>query len=372
MDTNKLYNLLSEIEFEYKKNQIAIIINSLKKNYQPTWNYYSNNEKLKAIESLAQNKRIEELGLSYIKTLNIIGGRDYFGSGLTNKLEEIKQNYQYDTQEFEKEIHTLLAARLFFFKKCIETKKSLENLNIEPTYQKHDKFEFGIHIPTNSKFTELKELEKSFKHWNFLFKTLNELTNNDHSNPKITYVANGSIEFFIEHSFEVAITIGYIIDKLVKVYMNIEKIRKHRKELEKLGIPKSESDTIKNQEKEIIKDNYEQIKNELIEKYKEDLDPGRINEFNMALMSGIKFIARTIDNGIELEIIPPQITLQKKENDNKESEKSLRERKKDERINIIRETNSLMKNISGAGSDILKLMSGQTTDENLDEENSNA
>ncbi len=372
MDTNKLYNLLSEIENEYKKNQIAAILNSLRKNYQPKWKNYNNNEKLKAIENLAKNKRIEELGLSYSKTLSIIGGSDYFGSGLSKKLEEIKSDNQYDILEFEKQLHTLLASRLFFFKKCLKTKSELERLNIGPVYQKEDKFELGIHIPTNSKFSELKELEKSFKNWNLLFKTLNELTNNDHSNPKISYVANGSIEFFIENSFEVAFAIGYIIERLVKVYMNIDKIRKHRKELEKLGIPKSESDSIKKQEKEIIKNGYEQTKDDLIEKYKENLDEGRINEINTALMTGIKFVARTIDSGIEVEIIPPQITQPKSKKADKKSNKSISERKNEERINIIKETNNLIKNISEAGSDILKLMGGEENDEDSEEENNNA
>ena len=278
-----------------------------------------------------------------MKILNKIGGYKHFGIGLDTRLYELKIDYQYDILEFEKQIHSILASRLIFLEKCVNIKKDLETLNIGPVYQQKDKFELGIHIPSNSKFTELKEIEKSFKNWNFLLKTLSELTNNEHSNPKISFVSNGSIEFFIENSFEVAISVGYIMEKLVKVYLNIDKIRKHRKELEKLGIKKSESEIIKKQEKEIIKNNFEQTKNELIAKYKENLDEGRVNEISTALMSGIKFVARTINNGIEIEIIPPQLTEPNKEEPNKKIEKSISQRKKDEQINIIRETNSLIK-----------------------------
>jgi hypothetical protein len=161
--------------------------------------------------------------------------------------------------------------------------------------------------------------------------------------------------------------------KVGVIYLTINEIKKHREALKKLKAPAAEMKDIEKHEKSIIEEEITKTTEEIISKHEKTIPEGRKDELTAAVNKGMRFIARAIDNGIEVEIIPPtyDIPEQKQEDDDEETVKKKDEKTKQfeihkERAQIIKKTADSLKGIAGLGDTAFKMLTGG--DEELDKE----
>lgn len=227
-------------------------------------------------------------------------------------------------------------------------------------------------IVTDNKITDIT---KNLLKWDQIFKTLKEITGEDVEDTKISLVNNGSLEFFFENSFSIALCVSLIIERIATLYKRIIEIRLARLKLTELGAPKVEISAIEQHESSEIDKEIKVIVNQILKDYSTKLEPGRKNELKTALTSHIKFIAKSIDKGVQIEVTPPEIEepeiLQKETTEENQKEKETAEKKHKEtlaRIELINKSNELVKEIIKTGSDVFKFL---TAGENSEDDDKN-
>lgn len=329
-------------------------------------------QKTNELFTLLDSSNTNSYSVSNQKILKDIGGDIYFGSKAKSHIQQILGQDGFNIAGIVAKLNEYIKGRDTFNEVANDTESNLEELKISAIFPEDDKYEIGVIIPDKEDFAEIPKIEKQLHNWNFVFKTIGEITRKDTSNCKIKYLNNGSLQFVSEHPMETAIIVSYIIEKISKIYINVQKIRFHRQALVELKAPKNETVQIEEHEKKEIENEISKTVTEIFKDHGKQIEKGRKKELKTAMKTSIKFIAKSIDNGIEVEVITPYLeepdpiadtaTDEEKIEFNEKTEKINQQR---EKIAIIEKSANTLKQITDAGKGVMKLLSGG---ENLDEE----
>lgn len=372
MDTGILLRLIDNLIDDENDFKINGNLNNLKTGLTQSKSNQANAGKLiadniNAIKENATNGYYSRFTRSYFKTLEEIGGLDFFGENLMSKIDEIFTKEQYSIDNQIKEITQLHKDRIAFIKKITETKTNLDFLNQKPHYHTDEVYEIGIIIPDKDNLHYADSLENSIHNWNLIIKGLSELTGNGTEDIKIERVDNGCIELIIEQVFNVAASLGDILKELVSTYLIIEKVRNHIKGLKKEGVPQKDLKPIEDSQAEKLEKEVDKLTDKIIKDYKvKNLEKGRENELRTQLKNGIKYIAKSMEKGVELEIIPPYAETDEEvieDTDNKEvKDKKIENNKNKERIkeniDAIKNVGVALKNTKEIQKGIFNLLEG--------------
>ncbi|SFB82501.1 hypothetical protein SAMN05421780_101647 [Flexibacter flexilis DSM 6793] len=287
-------------------------------------------------------------------------------------LENILNKNSYDVQKTVADLQKFIQKRTEYISLIKTTSDSLKKLNIKPHFHSDNTFEVGLLMPnelTNSKITNIT---KELNNWDKVFKTLKELTSGSVDDTEINFVNNGSLEFFIDNGPQIAICLAVTVERIIKVYKNIVEIRIAKEKLKDLGVSTGEQKDIERQEKDILEKGIDTIAADIIKEFSiKQLDSGRVNELRIAMKGHITYIAKCIDNGMVIEINPPEIPepSEPKETDSDEKKNEVQKLKENydktlEQINIVQKSMDTVKTIGKTGVDIVKYL---TEGENLND-----
>lgn len=328
-------------------------------------------ELLKKISSDSSKSEVNNLPISFQRILGSIGGSKYVGTGIFESIESIIRTNPYNIDNVVGLINQYLEERNDFLNKTKSLNSLLETFHIVIS-SSTELYDIGILIPNKGELTSIPNIEKNLHSWNTLLKQLAEITGEETTDIKIHKVSNGSIELYIQQAFHIIDCLTTMLGKIAGLYITINKIREHREALVKLNASKAEIKDIEKHEKERIDEEIDSTVKEIIGKYKESIPTGRENELGTAVNKGMRFIARSIENGIEVEIIPPLIEVNDtvSEGDDadvvkQKEEKNKKIKIKKEQAQIVKSTTDALKQISGIGGSTLKMLTGG--DEPLDE-----
>lgn len=368
MDTEKLLNLLAKLQNE-EKTKITTHLNNLRDFFAQAQQGNNANigksidDKWKEISKICNDSILNDLTIGDSKYLDKIGGAKYFGNGLFDEINKTIISNQYNTPAIIAELNKFIKSRNDFNATINQTVVDLKKLNIEPHLHMDEVYEIGVLIPCKNGHTNVQNIEKQLHNWNFILKTLNEITNNETTDIKVSRASTGSIELYFNQAVEVAESIGTIIYKIGVIYLTINEIRKHRLALKKLKAPSSETDAIEKHEKELIDKEIDSTVDVIIKPFAKKIETGRKQELTTGLKKGMRFIARSIDNGIEIEIIPPELSKPEAvmntdtEDIKKEKEENLKRfEEKNEKANLIKKSGNAIKEITGIGEGLLKML----------------
>jgi len=372
MDTGILLTLIDDLLDDEKEFLINKHLNDLKTGLAQSKTNQADagkqiSENIAYIKENASKGYYEKFTKSYFKTLEEIGGTGYFGKNLLERIDAIFSTQQYSIDNQIKSITKLHSNRLNFIKKIEETKSNLKFLNLEPHYHTEEIYEIGIIIPDENELHYASSLENSIHNWNLIIKGLSELTGHGTEEIKIERVNNGCIELIIEQVFDVAASLGDILKSLVSVYFVIDKVKTHIKGLKKEGVSEKNLKPIEDSQAEKLEEEIEKLIDKIIKEYKiKSLDEGRENELKTQLKKGIKYIAKSIEKGIEVEIIPPYVDTEEEsvsENDDKEEkDRKIKANKVKEKlktnVNTIKEVGATLVNMKNIQKGIFNLLEG--------------
>lgn len=372
MDASKLKNILADLAGEEtisinskiseliafitsnQSNDITVTIKEICKQFDiSVSNYYS-----------PSNKKI----------LEEIGGLDYFGIEAYNKITLILNQNSYNVQMVIADLQKYLDQRIEFVKLITATNDNLENLNIYNHFHDDDTFEIGILMP--SEFTEKKivTITKELNRWDKVFKTYKELVGESVNDTEINFVSNGSLQFFIDNSPTIAASIAVTIERVVKLYKNIIEIRSAKNKLKSLGISTGEQKAVEKSEKDFFNKEIEKISLDIIKQFAiKSIEDGRLNELKIAIKGHVTYIAKCIDSGLTIEIIPPEISAPVVEKETEESKDDVKKIKENyektlKQIEVVQKSMETINTIKETGNDILKfLSSGEENDVQEDE-----
>jgi len=373
MDASKLRNILADLTIDSNKNIIDTLdtlVSNISSNQQSE--IVANFDKIKShfTESV-----VNKYSPSNLQIVESIGATEYFGLSALKKINTILTENSYNIQKTNSDLQEYLKARNDFLDLVKTTNDNLGKLNINPHYYIDDTFEVGILMPTNLTGNKITSVTKELNRWDKVFKTLKELTGETPGDTEINFVNNGSLQFFIDNTAQIGACLAVAVERVVKLYKNIVEIRIAKEKLKELGVSSGEQKTIEKQEKEIFNKEIDKIALDLVKEFaSKSNDSGRINELKIAMKGHVAYIAKCIDNGITIEIIPPEIKKPdeleetanaEEKNENKKLkatyEKALKQ------IEIVQKSMDTIKTVGKTGVDIVKLLIDPDTD-NSDEE----
>ena len=369
MDASKLKNILADLTADSDKTIVDALnnlINNISANQ--TTEISTNFEKLKSHFSESVVNGYSPSNLEIFKSIDAV---DYFGNTGLNKIESILKENSFNVQKTVTDLQAYVKKRTDFLTLVKNTNTSLEKLNISSHFHNDGTFEIGILMPTELTERKIKNVTKELNHWDKVFKTLKELTGEDPDDTEINFVNNGSLQFFIDNSPQIGACLAVAVERVVKLYKNIVEIRAAKEKLKELGVSSGEQKVIEKQEKELFNKEIEKISLDIVKEFAvKNIDQGRINEIKIAMKGHVTYIAKCIDNGMTIEINPPEIdepdeleetatAEEKAENKKLKStyDKTLKQ------IEIVQKSMDTVKTIGKTGVDIVKFLTdGEVND----------
>lgn len=362
MDSSKLQNILIDLTTG-NEDKITEILNLLTSNISSN---QSNeiSENMRNLKSYFSNSISNRYNVSNLKIVENIGAREYFGLSGFQNLEEILNKNSYDVQKTITDLQNFIHKRTEYVNLLKTTSDNLDKLGISPHYYNDDTFEVGLIMSEEFTNNKIVNITKELNHWDKVFKTLKELTSGSAEDTEINLVNNGSLEFFINNGPQIAACLAVILERVIKLYGNIIEIRVAKEKLKELGISTGEQKAIEKQEKDVLNKGIDSITADIIKEFAtKEIDSGRINELKIAVKGHISYVAKCIDNGMLIEINPPEIHAPKEANENDTDEK----RKEIERlkagynktlsqIEIVQKSMDAAKSIGKTGVEILKYL----------------
>lgn len=368
MDASKLKNILVDLN-SGTTDPINKLLSSLASNI-------SSNVSKKIADNISEDKEAYSRSIintytpSNLKILEKIGATKYFGNAGYNEIVLILNKNLYDSRQTVEDLNEFIEERRIFIEILILTSENLKALNIEAHYSR-DTFEVGILMPEEVTYNKIVNVTKELNQWDKVFKTVKELGGESTEDTEINFVNNGSLEFFIDNGPQIALCLALIIDKVVKIYSNITKIRIAREELKQLGgLPVAERKVSEKLEKDYFNKEVDKTAQEIIKQFaSKQIEEGRLNELRVAVKGHVVYVAKCIGKGMIIEIIPPEILVpEEPEEDDietaeeKEQRKILKQNydKTLKQIEIVQKTMDTMKTIGKTGIDVVKyLMEGE-------------
>jgi hypothetical protein len=329
---------------------------------------------VKKIEDSLTTSRFNRYSYSNYKILQEIGGSKYFGKEALQHITLILSQSSFNIAKTVSELETYQLQRIEFINSVASLSEIFEKLNIGMHYYEDDIYEIGILFPKSEKENTVVNITKELNKWDMVIKTFRELVGVEVKDTEITLVNNGSVDFFTTETAQVAFCISYGLERLFVLYKRISEIRKTRERLKELGVPKIEEDATKKHEKEIYGKEIDSITTELVKQFaSKKIESGRLNELKVLVNRRLVYFARIIDDGLIIEITPPEISepeiLAEAETDENKKERSQAEKDYKEKIakrEAIDRTVDLAKEIATTGKDVFKLLASGEDDEDAE------
>jgi hypothetical protein len=189
-----------------------------------------------------------------------------------------------------------------FRKACAKTEAGLESLGIRQHSLEPNECEVGVLIPRNITSGTLVGLRDQLNEWNTILKGFSELAGEIEREIPLKGLATGSDEFYVGVAILTAKLLAYAIDKVLEWYKKILEIQEMRLKMASLGAPVAEIAAIKKHEKELLDQATKDIIQDVMEQSKTKLASARKSEIENQLTISIRYIARFVDKGGDVEV----------------------------------------------------------------------
>jgi hypothetical protein len=371
MDTSKLLNVVADLDNEESNTSTVSILEDLAANIN-SGQTSAIIESEKGIQEIFEKSIVNKYVPSNIEILNTIGGANYFGNSAYQEIRAILNKNTYNIQQTYLDLTKYINQRSQFVGTIKALRANLISINIEAHFPTEDNYQVGLLLPDNYTKCKIVNITRELIKWDKLMKSFKEIIGEPSEDTEINYVSNGTLEFFINNSPGIAAILAFTIDRITKVYKNIIEIRQARERLKELGLPSTESKTLEKQEKEHLIKELDKIAADLIKDFvSKKIETGRLNELKIAVKGHVVYLAKCIDNGIIIEINPPEIDEPREpsEDDSVETKSDLKKEKVDydkkiKQIEIIQQSMETIKTIGKFGIDLGKFLTdGSQPDE---------
>ncbi|NHM04311.1 hypothetical protein [Flavobacterium celericrescens] len=366
MDASKLLHVLNDLS-ETDESYIQELIQNLK-------SYIRNNNSDEITNTIQEIKNeiklstIEKYNKSDFEILEKIGGRNYYGKWGEYTLDDILTINSYNVNKTIEDLQEYADDRKDFTDRIERVLDDLNELGIKIHKPSGNNFEIGLLMPDSYTHKKIPFITKDLNRWDKIFKTFKELNGETPDDSELNFVSNGSLQFFIDNSPEVAVCLAVAIERIVNIYKKITEIRVTRLKLKELGINTTEQKSIEKQEKEILNNEIDKISLDIIKDFAtKNIEKGRINELKIAVKGHVTYIAKCVDGGMTIEINSPEVN-EPKTDGKAASEANKLKTDYDKilkQVELTQKSMDVLKTIGKTGIDIVKYLgNGNAEDEN--------
>jgi hypothetical protein len=372
MDLERTLNVFTDIKIDEDKLKIDSFLTELlslaKDIIASEKSDKTLNDKLIELPKKISSSLFNNNSYSNYKILEELEGSEFFGEALVFKVQNIFSR-NLSPAQILKDLEAFKKNREKFIEISKRITSDFKELKIQPYYLS-DEFELGIIIPSDETFDNLKSFEKVIHDWNFILKCFNEIVNKDNSEIKLSGIADGSYELFINQTFELAHCLMKVIGSITALHVALKQLRTHYMEVKKANVLKDKLPSFEEIKKEKINDEIESIKKEIIVKYGTNLEDGRKAELTIGLDKSVRLMIKNLNNGIILEVTPPYIGNPEEITASDSEEEKARKLKENEthknlskQVNIINKSAGILKSAIELSKSEFKLLNQKSSDD---------
>jgi hypothetical protein len=220
--------------------------------------------------SSLDDKASERFSPAWREALKEIGGEDFFGLTLRNKIQGIIQKNQLTPTVAADELDKLRERMEKFQAALHQTVVAFATFRIGDEKLAPGECEIGILIPRHAVDNRLIEFSAELKELTFILNTFAELAT--------------------------------AIERLVALYKSLLEIRKIQVDLRKQGVPDDAAKGIEGHANALMEQGIAKLSVEIVEQFYTRNDDGRKNELTTAVKFSLNNIANRIDRGYNIEV----------------------------------------------------------------------
>lgn len=163
-------------------------------------------------------------------------------------------------------------------------------------------FELMVVIPGRAIDNELGQLGREATRLNKIIGVFSEIATGSREPVKIRAIASSDPTFFLESPYATAALIAAAIERIAKVYSQIQGIVKTHREMKALGVPKPLVDGMMAHIEETLKKGLDEIAKSIEKQNMKNVEAGRKNEIKAELNASLYEIARRLDEGYIFDV----------------------------------------------------------------------
>lgn len=202
----------------------------------------------------------------------------------------------------------------------------LEQMGIRPLQRDPQLAEVGILLPTSVVHDDLTVINKHLRQWERVIAHFDELaTGKPSSSVKVAAVSSGSFELYLNLDLDGAKAIALVVSTILGGFIALSRFRKTRETMQADNYPPQVIEGAKKHEDELLNNTVEAATNAALKGAKASIEVTRVNELKTAIKRDVHFIATSINQGVDVEVSPPQIAEGKGQPENAHVVAELRE-----------------------------------------------
>jgi hypothetical protein len=153
---------------------------------------------------------------------------------------------------------------------------------------------------------DLIAINSHLEQWERVVRHFSELaTAKSPAEIRVAAVSSGSFEIYLSLDLDGAKAIGTVVASLVGAFIAVSQVRKVREEMEKNNYPKKMITDATEHEQGLLKNAVQEATDAALKACSQSLEPTRINELKTAIKLDVHFIAKSINEGVDVEVSPP-------------------------------------------------------------------
>lgn len=182
--------------------------------------------------------------------------------------------------------------------------KSFTELEVEFERVSRDKLEseIGILIPREATGETLKDLSTEFASLSKTFRAINELTNAPEYDPKVRTISSTWWQIFVDLGPEQVLVWVLAIERIVGLFKSNLEIKKLQAELAEKNVSKKITDLLEKEIDKKVSESINELAHDIARNHAKIQDDNRINELENQLRTGLRHVAKRINQGAQIEI----------------------------------------------------------------------
>lgn len=304
MDTARLLDVLSDIQFDYTKWTVAERLTAL---ISVTGRMASNqaqppefNQARAALSAGLAQARSNSFSPSRQEILNRLGGADLTGLGLERQVQRVLDENR-SVHHALTRLQDLNQRVVTFHAALVQVAKSLAQFEGLGNRAGAGEFELGLHFPDSSLEEGLGGLQQALREWSMHLENIVELSTGERRTPRIVSAGGGSLWLFLATSATAATAIGGGVLGILEAYKKILEIRKLRGDLKRNGMPAEVLQAVEGVESRRLEEAIDAAAGS-VASASPLADVGRKNELTVAVRRAFRFVATAAGKGIIIEI----------------------------------------------------------------------
>lgn len=361
MDIEKVLGIFKELIDEEEEHKIQDLLNNLS-SYLDSNDSDSADKVISEINEYSNESIVNEYAFSKLKILEKIDAKNYFGIYLKKFIDTLFTKETYKTKD---NLSQFIKRRTDLLANINNNIENLGRFDIESYYDLLETFELGLIIPDTQ--SELKKIQIYLKDWHVVLRSISELCEKEHSEPKIYSVSKGSIGIFFLCSIPVAKCVLNLTKDVLDIYKKVLEIKKLKKNMEKYTSKFEQGIKEASQiEKEIVNEEREKIVDKIISEYVPQKQNERENELENGIRKSVETIIQMQDEGVVIEATPPKIEepeiLEEEETEENKKERDKAQKEYNSKIEQINSVTAVFANVAktvkeltSSGKDVLQI-----------------